>query len=54
MLATHLSFHKLHVLGDSKVVIEWLNNRGRLQASAIEGWKPKIKELINHFQEIIF
>jgi len=37
MLATHLSFQRLHVLGDSKVVIDWLTRRGRLQASAIEG-----------------
>ena len=27
MLAKHLSFHKLQVLGDSKVVIDWLNKR---------------------------
>jgi hypothetical protein len=30
------------------------NKRGRLQASAIEGWKLRIKELIKHFQEISF
>jgi ribonuclease HI len=53
-LATHLSLQKLQVLGDSKVIIEWLNNRGRLQASAIEGWKLRTKELIKYFQEISF
>jgi ribonuclease HI len=54
MLATHLSFQRLQVLGDSKVVIDWLSKRGRLQASAIEGWKSRIKELIKPFQEISF
>jgi ribonuclease HI len=54
MLASHLSFHRLQVLGDSKVVIDWLSNRGRLQASTIEGWKSKIKELIKPFQAISF
>jgi ribonuclease HI len=53
-LATHLSLQKLQVLGDSKVVIEWLTNRGRLQASAIEGWKLRTKELLKNFQEISF
>jgi hypothetical protein len=41
-------------LGGSKVIIEWLNNRGRLQAIAIEGWKFRTKDLINFFQEINF
>jgi hypothetical protein len=45
-LANHLALPKLQALGDSKVIIEWLNNRGRLQASAIEGWKHRTKELI--------
>jgi ribonuclease HI len=54
MLASHLSFHRLQVLGDSKVVIDWLSNRGRLQASAIEGWKSRIKDLIKSFHAISF
>jgi ribonuclease HI len=53
-LATHLSLLKLQALGDSKVIIEWINNRGRFQASAIEGWKHKTKELIKKNQEISF
>jgi ribonuclease HI len=54
LLASHLSFHRIQVLGDSKVVIDWLSNRGRLQASAIEGWKSRIKNLIKHFHAISF
>jgi hypothetical protein len=54
MLASHLSFHRLQVLGDSKVVIDWLSNRGRLQSSTIEGWKSRIKDLIKSFHAISF
>ena len=53
-LATHLALPKIHTLGDSKVIIEWLNNRGRLHASAIEGFKHRTKELIKKIQEISF
>jgi ribonuclease HI len=49
-----LSINEIQVLGDSKVVIDWLNEKGRLQASAIECWKLRIKELIKNFQEISF
>jgi hypothetical protein len=51
-LATHLALPKLQALGDSKVIIEWINNRGRLQASAIEGWKHRTKELIKNFKKL--
>jgi ribonuclease HI len=53
-LATHLALPKIQALGDSKVIIEWINNSGRLQANAIEGWKHRTKELIQKFQEISF
>jgi hypothetical protein len=42
LLANHLSIHKLQILGDSKVVIDWINKRGELRACAIEGWKQRI------------
>jgi hypothetical protein len=51
-LDTHLSLQKLQVLRDSKVVIEWITNRGRLQASAIKGWKLRTRELLKNFKEI--
>ena len=37
MLAYHLSIPCIHILGDSKVVIEWILNKGRLQVSLVEG-----------------
>jgi ribonuclease HI len=54
MLADHLSLHRLQVMGDSRVVIDWLSNRGRLQVCAIEGWKSRIKDLIKLFQSVSF
>jgi hypothetical protein len=53
-MATHLSLHKLQVLGDSKVVIDCLSKKGRLRASVIENWILKILDLIKDLQEIIF
>jgi hypothetical protein len=49
-----VSYHSLRVMGDSRVIIDWLSNKGRLQVSALEGWKNRIKVLINHFQNISF
>jgi ribonuclease HI len=53
-LALHLSFLGLQFLGDSKVVIDWLFDRARLQSSTIEGWNDRIKELIKSFIDISF
>jgi hypothetical protein len=41
-------------MGDSKVIIDWLSNKSRLQVSALEGWKTRIKDLIKCFQSINF
>jgi hypothetical protein len=49
-----LSIQKLQILGDSKVVIDFLNHRGRLQAISIKGWKLRTMDLANLFQEISF
>jgi hypothetical protein len=40
-------------LGDSKVIIDWINQKGQLHAVNIEGWKLKTKELAT-FQDINF
>jgi len=36
-LANYLDIHRLQAFGDSKVIIEWLNDRGKLDICAIEG-----------------
>jgi hypothetical protein len=40
------------VLGDSKVVLDWLLNKGKLKVGALEGWKIRIKELTSTFRSI--
>jgi len=53
-LASHLTLPKLQAMGDSKVIIDWLNDRGQLQTSSIEGWKIRTKDLLKNFQAISF
>ena len=49
-----LDLHYIQVLGDSKVVIQWLKQKGVLQTNNIEVWKSRIKELIPTFKGIHF
>jgi hypothetical protein len=44
---------KLKVFGDSKGIIDWLNGC-TLNASHLERWKYRTKELSSQFQEINF
>jgi ribonuclease HI len=41
-IAKILEIQHVHILGDSKIVIEWLKHNGNLQAINIEGWKRRI------------
>jgi hypothetical protein len=53
-LALHLSINHLQILGDSKVVIEWLENKGSLHVCAIEGWKARIRDMVRCFEFISY
>jgi len=53
-LANHLLLPDLHLLGDSKVVIDWLTKVGSLQVSSLEGWKDRILALTGSFRLITF
>jgi ribonuclease HI len=53
-LANHLAIHRLQAFGDSKVIIEWLNDRGKLDICSIEGWKKRTKDLYKNFQVLSF
>jgi ribonuclease HI len=53
-LATLWSIKKLQVLGDSKVIIEWINHKGNLHSTNIECWKQKTKDLAKTFNDISF
>jgi hypothetical protein len=54
ILATRLSIPYLHVLGDSKIVIDWLNQKGALQVVSLERWKERIKDILKDLQEYNF
>jgi hypothetical protein len=54
ILATRLSIPYLHLLGDSKIVIEWLNHKGSLQVVSLEIWKERIKDTLIYFRNISF
>jgi ribonuclease HI len=53
-LASFWSLNHLHVLGDSRVIIDWINHNCNLQSIHIEGWKQKTQELSKLFTDINF
>jgi hypothetical protein len=42
------------VLGDSRVVIDWINHKSNLHSVQIEGWKNKTLQLSKLFTDICF
>jgi len=50
-LAKLWDINRLNVLGDSKVIIDWLNQKTNLHATEIEGWLHRTKSIISDFQE---
>jgi ribonuclease HI len=53
-LASSWSIKFLIVLGDSRVVIDWINQKSNLRSVHIEGWKLKTQALSKHFTDIRF
>jgi ribonuclease HI len=53
-LASLWSITNLQVLGDSKVIIEWINLKGNLHSANLECWKQKTKDLAKTFNDIRF
>jgi ribonuclease HI len=53
-LASRLYITEFTVQGDSKIVIDWLRGKGRLQVISLECWKDRLVELIKLFQHISF
>jgi ribonuclease HI len=53
-LASKLHLDTLQVLGDSKIVIEWLSNRGELQVVSLLAWKDRIRQLQSTFNKLSF
>ena len=53
-IANYLSISKLQVLGDSKVILNLLNNKGNICVSSLEGWKQRISLMKEKFMAINF
>jgi hypothetical protein len=41
-------------LGDSKIIIDWCNNRGKLQVISLNCWKVRFRELNKYFSKLSF
>jgi hypothetical protein len=52
LLASRLNSLDLQLLGDSKIIIDWLNSRGKLQVSSLLSWMDKTRELQQNFRHI--
>lgn len=53
-LASFWSIDHLLVLGDSRVVIDWISQKSLLRSVNIEAWKDKIQGLSNRFLDISY
>jgi hypothetical protein len=53
-LASSWSIKNIIVLGDSRVVIDWINHKSNLHSVHIEGWKLKTLQLSKLFSDISF
>jgi ribonuclease HI len=53
-LASRLNIEDLQIFGDSIIVIDWLNNRGKLQVTSLLGWQDRIRELQPNFRKLSF
>jgi ribonuclease HI len=54
LLATLWSIDKIKILGDSKVIIDWIKQQGQLNSVNIECWKLKTLDLASKFKDISF
>jgi ribonuclease HI len=53
-LAQRLNLEVIQVIGDSKIIINWLKDRGKLQVASLMGWMDGINLLKSAFKEIHF
>jgi hypothetical protein len=47
-----LNIEVIQVIGDSKIIIEWLKDKDKLQIVSLMGWMDRINKLKNSFKEI--
>jgi ribonuclease HI len=53
-LAHRLDIDQLQLLGDSKIVVDWLNHKCNIFVTSLMGWMENIRILITLFKNIIF
>jgi hypothetical protein len=53
-LENRLSLKTIHIMGDFKIIIDWLLGKGQLQVLSLDYWKDSITGLITTFQNISF
>jgi hypothetical protein len=53
-LLSYLSIKNLMVVGDSKVTMDWINDKSNLNIIYLNNWKGKIRILKNGFETIKF
>jgi ribonuclease HI len=53
-LAALWSIDDLHVQGDSRVIIDWISNKCKLNSIHLEGWMQKTRDLSQRFSNINF
>jgi ribonuclease HI len=53
-LARRLNLENFHLIGDSKVIIDWLNCSGELHSIHLFAWMDRIKILQCQFKNLIF
>jgi len=49
-----LDTHRIQLVVDFKVIIEWLKYKNNLQTINIEGWKHRVQDLESSFQKTNF
>jgi ribonuclease HI len=53
-LARRLNIENIHLIGDSKIIIDWLNCSGNLHLIHLFTWMDRIKFLQCHFKTLLF
>jgi hypothetical protein len=53
-LASRLHLENLQILGDSRIIVDWLNKKGDLQAISLSSWKDRIRHLQLAFKKISY
>ena len=53
-LVKRLVIYDIYIMGDLKIVIDWLNKIGDFRVASLEVWKERIVDLCTHVRSITF